>query len=149
MISEINERIRNKEQFIKNVNLYHYSDDGAITAKNICMDEVAFLERVLQYVDQLESSRATEDEIQQLRDRHGHLSKMLGEAAEIIDQQTREIGELQSDAEMFMNLCDKKDEWLETQRKEIAELKIRVELLKSQDNNYNKGWSDRDWWEGD
>jgi hypothetical protein len=50
---------------------------------------------------------------------------------------------------MFMDLCDKKDEWLEAQRKEIAELKIRVELLKSEDNNYNKGWSDRDWWEGD
>lgn len=66
-------------------------------------------------------------EIQQLRDRHGMLSKMLGEAAEIVDQQTREIGELQSDVEMFMNLCDKKDEWLEAQRKEIAELKAEIE----------------------
>jgi uncharacterized phage infection (PIP) family protein YhgE len=149
MISEINESIRNKEQFIKNVNLYHYSDDGAITAKHICINEVAFLKELLQYVDRLESSRATEDEIKQLRDRHGHLDKMLSEAAQIIDDQTEKIGELQSDVEMFIDLCDKKDEWLEAQRKEIAELKIRVELLKSEDNNYDKGWSDRDWWEGD
>ena len=149
MINEINERLRTKIRWIDRMERDLQLYDAQKTAVVLTKDEVAFLERVLQYVDQLESSRATEDEIKQLRDRHGYLSKMLGEAAEIIDDQTREIGELQSDVEMFMNLCDKKDEWLEAQRKEIAELKIRLELLKSEDNNYNKGWSDRDWWEGD
>ena len=115
------------------------------------MTEIDILDRAFQWTKDEQVAawiNEAKAEIKQLRDRHGYLSKMLGEAAEIIDQQTREIGELQSDVEMFMNLCDKKDEWLETQRKEIAELKIRVELLKSEDNNYNKGWSDRNWWEG-
>jgi erythromycin esterase-like protein len=72
------------------------------------------------------------EEVQKLRDRQGHLDKMLSEAAEIVDQQTREIGELQSDVEMFMNLCDKKDEWLEVQRKEIAELKTQISFERVQ-----------------
>jgi len=110
------------------------------------MTEIDILDREIRWQDDLCVAKWINEakaEIQQLRDRHGMLSKMLGEAAEIIDEQTREIGELQSDVEMYMNLCDKKDEWLEAQRKEIAE------LLKSEDNSYNKGWSDRDWWEGD
>lgn len=94
MINEINERIRNKERFIYNVKCMGVPDSASITAKNVCMDEVAFLKQVLRYVDDLESSHATEDEIKQIRDRHGMLSKMLTEAAQIIDDQTEEINEL-------------------------------------------------------
>lgn len=39
----------------------------------------------------------------------------------------KEIAELKSDLELFMDLCDKKDEWLEVQRNEIADLKIALD----------------------
>ena len=133
MINEINERLRTKIGWIARMERDLQLYDSQKTAVVLTKDEVTFLERVLQYVDQLESSRATDDEIKQLRDRHGYLSKMLGEAAEIIDQQTREIGELQSDLELFMNLCDKKDEWIEHYKNEAKTKKAEI-----------PEW----WWEG-
>jgi hypothetical protein len=79
MISEINERIRNKEQFIKNVNLYHYSDDGAVTAKHICINEVAFLKELLQYVDRLECELEKKAEtIADLKQDNKYFRKELG-----------------------------------------------------------------------
>ncbi len=94
------------------------------------MTKIDILDREIRWTDDLCVAEWIDDakaEIQQLRDRHGMLSKMLGEAAQIIDDQTEEIGELQSDLEMFMSLCDKKDEWLEAQRKEIADLKQEIQ----------------------
>jgi hypothetical protein len=55
MIDKISERIQNKQQFIENVQrLKARPSTAAITAKNICMDEVDFLKEVLQYIDDLE-----------------------------------------------------------------------------------------------
>ena len=88
------------------------------------MTEIDILDRAFQWTKDDEVAAWIKEamaEIRHIRFCHGNVSKMLTEAAQIIDDQTREI----------------------------AELKIRVELLKSEDNNYNKGWSDRDWWEGD
>lgn len=48
------------------------------------------------------------------------------------NEQVKEIKNLQSDVEMFMDLCDKKDEWLEVQRKEIAELKTLISFERGQ-----------------
>ena len=68
------------------------------------MTEIDILDQEIRWTDDLcvaEWIDAAKAEIQQLRDRHGMLSKMLGEAAEIIDQQTREIGELQGEIESY------------------------------------------------
>jgi hypothetical protein len=45
------------------------------------------------------------------------------EMVALILEKDKEIENLNSDLELFMDLCDKKDEWLEVQRNEIAELK--------------------------
>ena len=44
-----------------------------------------------------------------------------------ITKKDKEIEKLNADVELFMDLCDKKDEWLEVQRKQIAELKAEIE----------------------
>ena len=54
MINEINERIRNKEQFIENVERRQgLASSAAISVKNVCLEEVAFLKELLKYVDAL------------------------------------------------------------------------------------------------
>ena len=61
------------------------------------MTEIDILDREIRWTDDLCVVEWIEDakaEIQQLRDRHGMLSKMLTEAAQIIDDQTEEIEEL-------------------------------------------------------
>jgi uncharacterized coiled-coil DUF342 family protein len=68
------------------------------------MTEIDILDRAFQWTKDEQVAAWIKEamaEIQQLRDRHGMLSKMLGEAAEIIDQQTREIGELQGEIESY------------------------------------------------
>ena len=57
MIKEINERIRNKEQFIENVNCMSVPDDAAVSVKNVCVEEVAFLKELLKYVDVMTRER--------------------------------------------------------------------------------------------
>ena len=53
--------------------------------------------------------------------------KAFSHMCKCYNEQAEEIKRLQSDLEMFMNLCDKKDEWLEAQRNEIAVLKAEIE----------------------
>jgi chromosome segregation ATPase len=63
------------------------------------MTEIDILDREICWtdiVDPLEWIDDAKAEIQQLRDRQGHLDKMLGRAAEIIVDQTEEIGELKT-----------------------------------------------------
>ena len=45
----------------------------------------------------------------------------------LILEKDKEIEKLNSDVELFMDLCDKKDEWLEVQRNQIAELKLALD----------------------
>ena len=67
MIDEIRERIRNKEQFIYNVKCMPIPSSTAITAKNICMDEVAFLQEVLKKMERLQKKlEATEQVLAEL-----------------------------------------------------------------------------------
>jgi hypothetical protein len=45
----------------------------------------------------------------------------------LVLEKDKEIENLKSDLELFMDLCDKKDEWLEVQRNEIADLKQEIQ----------------------
>ena len=119
MIKEINERIRNKEQFIENVNLYHYSDDGAVTAKSICMDEVAFLKEILQYVDVLARELQKDKEISELK-------KLISFERDI--NAGRE-DQLEQDIKHLRGVIDERGDFIviAEQRKEIAELKEEIE----------------------
>ena len=61
------------------------------------MTEIDIRDREIRLQDDLCVAEWIEDataEIQKLRDHHGRLSKMLTEAAQIIDDQTEEIEEL-------------------------------------------------------
>jgi chromosome segregation ATPase len=63
------------------------------------MTEIDILDREIRWQDDLCVAEWIDDakaEIQQLRDHHGRLSKMLTEAAQIIDDQNEEIGELKT-----------------------------------------------------
>lgn len=111
------------------------------------MTEIDILDRAFQWTKDEQVAawiNEAKAEIQQLRDRHGHLSKMLGEAAEIIDQQTREIGELQSDLEMFLvegvvfrTYDDEDQERIEDTRLVMAKSEINAI------RKYEKWWEDQ------
>lgn len=61
------------------------------------MTEIDILDRAFQWTKDEQVAAWIKEaiaEIQQLRDHHGRLSKMLTEAAQIIDDQTEEINEL-------------------------------------------------------
>jgi hypothetical protein len=124
MISEINERIRNKEQFIKNVNLYHYSDDGAVTAKHICINEVAFLKELQKYVDVLARELQSERELKTLIS----FERDINAGRE--DQ-------LEQDIKHLRGVIDERGDLLviAEQRKKIAELAETIAELK-RDNKY-------------
>ena len=49
------------------------------------------------------------------------------EMVALVLEKDKEIENLKSDLELFMDLCDKKDEWLEVQRNQIAELKAEIQ----------------------
>jgi chromosome segregation ATPase len=63
------------------------------------MTEIDILDREIRWQDDLCVAKWIEDakaEIQKLCDRQGRLDKMLSEAAEIIDDQNKEIAELKT-----------------------------------------------------
>ena len=65
MIEEIRKRIRNKEQFIENVvRRQRLASNAAISVKNVCLEEVAFLKELLKYMDALilEKDKEIDDE---------------------------------------------------------------------------------------
>ena len=67
MINEINERLRAKNSWIYRMELELVFDDAQATAVVLTKDEVAFLERVLQYVDVLARELESERELNVIR----------------------------------------------------------------------------------
>lgn len=135
MIEEIRERIQNKAQYIENVKRMKEPSDAAITAKNVCMDEVAFLQEVLKKMKELQGERdlarmevvvygdvirTKNDKIEFQQKEIDDLKRTKNIAIEI---QKNAIAELQSDLNLYVDLCDKKDEWLQyyKERAELAE----------------------------
>lgn len=135
MIDEIRERIRNKEQFIYNVKCMPIPSSTAITAKNVCMDEVAFLQEVLKKMEELqrEHDLARMEVVvygDMIRHKNARIELQQKEIAELkrtkdiaIEIQKNAIAELKSDLNLYIDLCDKKEEWLQyyKERAELAE----------------------------
>jgi hypothetical protein len=86
--------------------------------------EIADLKALISFERDINAGR--EDQLEQ---DIKHLRGVIDERGDliVIAEQRKEIAELKFDLELFMDLCDKKDEWLEVQRNEIAELKAEIE----------------------
>ena len=57
MIEEIRKRIQNKAQYIENVKRMKEPSLAAISVKNVCVEEVAFLQEVLKKMKELQGER--------------------------------------------------------------------------------------------
>ena len=84
------------------------------------MTEIDILDRDIRWNDDLCVAAWVTDaakEIKHLRYCHGDVSRMLTDAARFIDEQNKEINKLKSDLNLYMDLCDKKEEWLQYYKK--------------------------------
>lgn len=117
MIDEIRERIQNKAQYIENVKRMKEPSDAAISVRNVCVDEVAFLQEVLTKMKELQGERdLARMEVVVYGDMIRHKNAKI-EIQKIV------IAELKSDLNLYINLSDKKEEWLQyyKERAELAE----------------------------
>ena len=100
MIKEINERIRNKEQFIENVERYDaLASSATISVKNVCLEEVVFLKELLKYVDALILEKDKYIEFMQLRLRIAWAAEeKYKEKVEVLQKEIAELNMIRNEA---------------------------------------------------
>lgn len=85
------------------------------------LDQHPYIDDIQAVIDWMDNARV---EIKHLRYCHGDVSRMLTDAARFIDEQNKKISELQSDVDLFIDLCDKKDEWLQYYRERVEAVEV-------------------------